>query len=137
MIDDVKMAADKAWPITGDRKTILDFIRKFKTKYGKAPSYRQIASAIGSTSSATGLYYVKQLIEEGWVLPLENNKFTPNNIILNGEVYLPPNEVSEIITRIESVESGRSDPGIFLDYLKSLLIKRRFTQKDIQNGKSP
>lgn len=134
-VQDTEILGGPPWPIEGRRKQILDFIRRYKIKNGIAPSRYEIVAHL-STGVGSVQHYLHQLEEDGWIMHPLDAPYTKRNLLLAGEVQLPPDESKELLGRIERVRAGKEDAVRFLNYLEKLILSRQFLHdKDKENGK--
>lgn len=57
------------------RKDIIAFISWYRLKHGKAPSIREIGSAVGLSSTSTVAGYLYRMAKEGSLSIISENKY--------------------------------------------------------------
>lgn len=54
-------------PLTPAQKNLYDILVKFHTDIGRAPTYYEMAEALGATNKGTPWQLVQKLLNKGWV----------------------------------------------------------------------
>lgn len=92
--------------LTKRQKEVLDFIKKYQSKFGYSPSLEDIRKNFSLASVSTAHFHVKRLEELGHISKLEN---TPRAIDLSVEDLLSVPVLGEIAAGqpIEAIAEGR------------------------------
>lgn len=71
------------------QKEVLEYIVSFWKKEGRTPTVREVSQALGLSSSGSGYFHMKALVDKGYLTQDENGKFYIKNLIDDEIVYLP------------------------------------------------
>jgi repressor LexA len=105
-------------PLTPKQRTVLDFVRRFFTEWGYAPTIAEICDGLGLSSTATVHKHLKILVDKGHIdaLPRRSRGLTvkPHSVVLNHSVEVPmlgrvtagqPIQINEIPESVSLPES--------------------------------
>lgn len=107
-------------PLDEKDEKVLEYLKKYSTKYGYPPTVREICKALNITSTATAYYSLNRLQYLGYIKKVDNHKRAIE--ILNEYSDFPKKELIDVplvgkitagvpITAVENVEDVFSIPA--------------------------
>lgn len=77
-----KYSEERRQPLTKEQRDFYNRMVSFCKEEGRRPSYNEIKEFLNVKSKGTAYYYVKKLVEMGWIWIDEHGNATPIDIAL-------------------------------------------------------